>query len=193
MDYTQMSICDNLKKQILSRSIIFSLIDNALYPEFNIVNEELNKEIQNLSISEQIELINFIANVNNIAYDYISYSVGHSYRGELIEARNIRVNFIDDHQLYMMLVITFVNVIFNNETQSKQESLIELCRNSGFNFNKLIDTCLNFNFLDILNGNYNHENYSTNFDCNTNDNDNDNDSEYEYEYCDEYDGYDSVG
>lgn len=146
-----MNSCDNLKKRLLSRSIVYSLIDNAIYSEYHVVNKELHDEIQKLSSSDQIDLMNFMSNISFLAYEYISYSVTHSACGQLVEARNIRVNFIEDRQLYEMIVVTFVTVVFEHENKLKLTSLIELCINDGTNFNRLIDTCLNLNYLDVLN------------------------------------------
>lgn len=178
-----MNVCDILKKQILSRSIVYLLVNNNMYPEYTVVTKEIHDEIQMLTFTEQIALFNFTANVSTIAYDYISYSVAYSLCGQLIEARNIRVSSICDQHLYEMIVTTFVNVVFDKENESKQKSLIELCITDKSNFNQLIDTCSNLNFLDVF-STYQY----------IDENDNYHDETDDYDEMDNYDdgGYDSV-
>lgn len=177
-----MNVCDILKKQILSRSIVYLLVNNSMYQEYSVITKEIYDEIQKLTTAEQVALFNFTANVSTIAYDYISYSVTHSVCGQLMEARNIRVSSICDQQLYETIVKTFVNVVFDKENESKQKSLIELCVADKSNFNQLIDTCSNLNYLDV---------FCTYQYTNENDNYHEEDNDEEYEEYDE--GYDSVG
>lgn len=176
-----MNVCDILKKQILSRSIVHLLINNNMYPEYSVISRELHGEIQKLSTTEQLALLNFTANISTLAYEYISYSVAYSLCGQLMEAKTVRVSSIDDQQLYKMIIETFVGVVFDKENESKQKSLIDFCICDKSNFNQLIDTCSDLNFLDVLHTNHcyldSHEHIYD-----------DNDTEDEYD-----EGYDSVG
>lgn len=176
-----MNVCDILKKQILSRSIVYLLINNDMYPAYSVITEEIYKEIQKLLFAEQLEIFNFNAYVSTIAYDYISYSVGYSLGGQLMEAKNIRVDSIGDQQLYEMIVKTFICVVFYKEIESKQQSIIELCINDKSIFNQLIETCLNLNFLNVHHTCHSHDEYVC---ANNNIRDD--------EYDDYDDGYDSV-
>jgi hypothetical protein len=156
-----------------------------MYPSFSIIDESIHTEMQKLNYLERSILLNFIANVGVISREHISHSIACTSCNQLIEVKNIRINNIDDYQLYEMIVRTYVNVVFNGERDLYQNSLIQICLRDKLNFNRLIDTYSDLSYVNIP------ENYCE-IDLDYDDSDYyDNYSNCNYDNYDE--GYDSVG
>lgn len=163
-----------LKKQILSRSIVKTLISNEMFPHFMTIDSEIFGEINKLTCDEQLQIFNYIANINTTTYEYICCSIGHSSSGFLIEARTVRMREFDDQQLYEMIVKTFIMTVFAFCSQEHKQNLINSCQHKE-NFDQLIEMCIYSNYTF---GTNQYDEYY----------DDENDSDY-----DDYDkGYDSV-
>lgn len=165
-----------LKKQILSRSIVRALIGTEMFPHFMTIDSEICDEISKLLCNDQLQIFNYIANINTLAGEYICCSIGHSSSGFLIEARTIRMQEFNDQQLYEMIIKTFIFTVFSFCSQEQKQNLINSCHNKE-NFDQLIEMCISLNYT-----------FETN-QCNENNYEDDSD----YDMYDNYDeGYDSV-
>lgn len=137
---------DVLKKQILSRSIVYALLNHEKFPYFNVIDDSIYNSMAKLGYYDNISMCNYVASVSNICNDFIVCSVGGGSNGILIEIVSIDTKKIKDDELYMMIVNTFINTIFQNSSKDYVSYLKSFCNNKE-NFNKFIETCIEFGYV----------------------------------------------
>ncbi len=174
----QIVSCDVLKQQILARAIVNCIINNNI--PFTIVTKEMHQLINNFNQNEQFFLLNFLANICSVAEKYVDRCTMFTTDGNLVESVDLKTDVFFDKVLYKMLVTNYLSAIFNNETCENYKLMHSFCLDDIHNFNKVVDSYLNFGYFVQSEKNCSDVEYYTNYD------------DYDYDDDDYDDGYDSV-